>query len=363
MDLRNILAQYKDRAENISKIQNIIFSCNVDNFEESKEAILQSPDLLSREPFRHVLASLGVAFNTRPLDSDLIIKLILAVSTKAKEFFNQSELYNIFCVDLSNFFLFQLISNDIISFESLLYIPHNESDDFLVYFAPEFMTHQRIRYENEIKQLMTIDLEEHIVLRAQGVNDSRIAQCIRQDIIDEFVDIVSRTNLPLDSKIPYSLYERCIYISDSPSIIEYAAFFGAVDIFKYLITNKVRPSSNLTYFAVAGGNIEIVHLCEQMKCDFSDAVDAALLFHRDEILDYIFGLGYEYTKKSFLACIEGYNYGHFYNVFNDQTECNNFTLYGDTPLIYSLKHMFAEFGIAFCSLSGVDFNRTDVVFI
>lgn len=53
------------------------------------------------------------------------------------------------------------------------------------------------------------------------------------------------------------------------SMIDYAAFKGSVNCFKYLLINGAEISYNTLGLAITGGNIEIIRLLEQRNCDFS----------------------------------------------------------------------------------------------
>ena len=47
------------------------------------------------------------------------------------------------------------------------------------------------------------------------------------------------------------------------SLIEYAAFFGSVQIFKYLYLNGVRLNENMCLYAVHGNHPEIFQIIEE----------------------------------------------------------------------------------------------------
>ena len=59
-----------------------------------------------------------------------------------------------------------------------------------------------------------------------------MAKIIRSDDIDKFTSYISRTNMPLDSKVSDSSIKFYQYFCDS--LIQYSASFGSINIFKYL---------------------------------------------------------------------------------------------------------------------------------
>jgi ankyrin repeat protein len=77
-----------------------------------------------------------------------------------------------------------------------------------------------------------------------------------------------------------------------PTLIQIAALFGATECFRWLLANgaDVRASDRcygtLAQFAVAGGGIEIVRICQQYGLDFSATVHSAVRWHRHAIFDW-----------------------------------------------------------------------------
>ena len=65
-----------------------------------------------------------------------------------------------------------------------------------------------------------------------GENDSYICSLIRSDSVEEFVKRLT--------KIKPSIYEtNSFLINKEPTLIEYAAFFGSIQIIRYLKYNNV----------------------------------------------------------------------------------------------------------------------------
>ena len=47
------------------------------------------------------------------------------------------------------------------------------------------------------------------------------------------------------------------------NLVEYAAFFGSIQIFKYLLVNQVKLIPSLWIYAIHSRNPEIIHLLEE----------------------------------------------------------------------------------------------------
>lgn len=361
MNIDAIIAQNKTQIESVTSMQELIFNLEQDNYEDSVTSLTNSNDFSLKSTLRHFLATIGVAFQTKPMNSDLLIELLCSFSNNINNLFTPHEIYNVLCLNSSNYFLLQLITHNILTFNSINSIPHIEDNSFLVYFAPEIKENDPGKFNELVKPLLTIDIEEIQQLRSKGVNDSEISAIIRNDDIESFINYLSRSS-SINQKIPTSIYEKSSYLNKEPTYFEYSAFYGSIKIFKYLMTNKISPSQNLTFYAVAGGNYEIIHLCEQLMCDFSNGVNAAILFHQNDILNYLKNQGSSLLHNSIVYSILGYNFEYFYQLFNENFDKNQEICERETFILYTMKHMYSEFGIAFTSLQGIDYNRTDNIF-
>ena len=106
---------------------------------------------------------------------------------------------------------------------------------------------------------LKFDEKRHI-----GENDSYICQLIRDGSIEEFVVYVNRTNFPLSASVESSIFEtNSFLIHTNPDLIEYAAFFGSIQIFQYLRLNNVELKPSLYLYAIHSNNTEMIHLLEE----------------------------------------------------------------------------------------------------
>ena len=76
-----------------------------------------------------------------------------------------------------------------------------------------------------------------------GENDDIICSFIRQDLIEEFITYVKRNDYSINSYVPSSPYETNPLLMNRTNLIEYAAFFGSSQIFKYLHLNGAKSDS------------------------------------------------------------------------------------------------------------------------
>ncbi|KAK8865098.1 hypothetical protein M9Y10_010630 [Tritrichomonas musculus] len=103
--------------------------------------------------------------------------------------------------------------------------------------------------------------------RKKSQNDNFVCQLIQKDLIDDFIVYVNKTNYSLQSTIEPSIYETNSFLLDQKniSLIEYAVFYGSIQIIFYLIHNNVELTPSLWKYAIHGKNADIIHLLESNK--------------------------------------------------------------------------------------------------
>ena len=94
----------------------------------------------------------------------------------------------------------------------------------------------------------------------------------------------------LNSKIENSIFESVtkeVSLEDL-TLIEYAAFFGSLSIFKFLLLNHASITNKLLDDAIAGGNTEIIHICQQYKCNVQiNSFQMAIKYYHNDILAWL----------------------------------------------------------------------------
>lgn len=130
--------------------------------------------------------------------------------------------------------------------------------------------------------------------KKKGENDQYICQLIREDNIDEFVIHTNQVNLSLEKiTIRPSLFEtNPLLMKTKPTLIEYAAFFGSMNIIKYLCYNRVIMMQSLWIFAIHSNNHELIHFLEEKRLlpfngSFEKILKESIKCNHDEIADYI----------------------------------------------------------------------------
>lgn len=106
---------------------------------------------------------------------------------------------------------------------------------FFKYIQSKLNAEKRTEIEKEL-----LEIDEHIFddfdQKCQiGENDHYICELIRMDSIVEFVAFTNKSLIGLSSQIKESIFETHPFLLQrEATLIEYAAFFGSIQIFNYL---------------------------------------------------------------------------------------------------------------------------------
>ncbi|KAK8835753.1 hypothetical protein M9Y10_040573 [Tritrichomonas musculus] len=256
------------------------------------------------EVFFHLITKI---YSNHHQNSNLITKIekiLLLLREDISKKVSNSKIMEIFC-DNKRILLFLITENlfnidesFISKFNSILF---SYAEHFLEYFAPEIKSYiestQNIDQNNFYKNLynkVSNELPENFYEnRLRGENEDFIFNLIRNDMIDEFVKHVNKTNLSLESKIKDSIYEtNSFLLYNRPKLIEYAAFYGSIQIYQYLRLNNVELDSSLWLYAIHGRNSEIIHLLEydQVKpfdISYNECYKESIKCFHNDIANYI----------------------------------------------------------------------------
>ena len=122
--------------------------------------------------------------------------------------------------------------------------------------------------------------------------------------------------------------------------LELSALFGSVKCFKYFVSNGEKITKDVCKFAVASGENQIIHICEQNGQKFEDCLHISALYHHYDIFEWL-NMHFEYEKLSVLNYIEYYNepliYLSIYNGY-DIKLCGNIVTDGTAK--YGLFEIF-----------------------
>lgn len=274
--IQDALLKYIDSEYNEDRL----FTKLIGLLEESK--ILKNHMELNE--FLHLLSSIssnhprGIGF------FDKIFKILQKLKEDIKSSFNDFLIYSIF--KENNRIILFLIEEKIV--EVLNIINYLKIDSKKSYFYPEvkpFLSQKEIKYFSEPFDLLK--------RRRIGENDNSICKIIREDMIDDFISYVNEGYIELSSKIYESIYETNSFLMNKKlTLIEYATFFGAVRIFKYLQENQVQLDQSLWHYAIHSNNSEMIYILEDCQIepdekDYAILIEESIACHRSDTVNYI----------------------------------------------------------------------------
>ena len=208
------------------------------------------------------------------------------------------------------------------------------------YFSPEIKPFMKLDWfpkseeSKWVKELEKFENQENFFeLRKEGENENYICKLIRSDSIDEFIQYVNRSNYSLKSTISDSIYETNLFLIESNknnlTLIKYAAFFGSIQIFKYLLLNKVELTPQLWIYAIHGKNADIIHFLEEYKIEppkknYKESLIESIKCHYNDVVDYLLNQYFQMENQNsndlYIECIKHYNFSFFNDEFlNDTT--------------------------------------------
>ena len=234
-----------------------------------------------------------------------IEKILNNCKAEMKEILSVMDIINIF-EDCPRILLY-LIKNKTIQFNECVYDSCRFSD-YVSYFITEIGS-----YVEEKKETLGITMSENYgeankdemfeTKREKGENDTTICELIRDDKIDDFIKHINTKHIKENGYIEESSFETNPLLKKSNvSLIQYSAFFGATNIFKYLSSREsVILDSSIWEYAIHGENLEIVKIIEDKKIEFhvhnATLLESLIQCHNPDIFNY-FKKNYYDVKKN-----------------------------------------------------------------
>ena len=288
------------------------------------------------------------------------IERILSI-LKIKQTFSNSEIYKLFSPNKR--ILLYIIQENILSIDDFISFskisdknsPENKNYLLIAYFWTEIYSHSRktkVTWPKKlIRQYITENIDDFLIKRKNGENDTYICQLIQKDSIVDFITYVNRNNISLSNTIiePSIFESNTLLIENPPSLIEYAAFYGSIQIFQFLQLNNVELKPSLWIYAIHGRNPEIIHLLEynhvnppsnkseyefeisyeichieSIKChhyELTEYIENNLLINKSEY-EFYFNLVDDENDKIKPYCFEYYSYSNFPSNLNNQMVLN-----------------------------------------
>ncbi|KAK8892689.1 hypothetical protein M9Y10_029929 [Tritrichomonas musculus] len=157
---------------------------------------------------------------------------------------------------------------------------------------------------------------DYIVLTEE--EDTKICSLIRDDLIDDFIVYVNSTNIDINKLINTENQSANLFLQNRKvvTLIQYAIYYGAIQIFNYLKLNGAIVS-DAWKFAVYSNSAEMIHLLEQndiklSKYDVDYCIEASIRAHCSKIAIYLIN---NYSDKNvedyYMFSFQYYNFDFF----------------------------------------------------
>ncbi|KAK8891517.1 hypothetical protein M9Y10_028729 [Tritrichomonas musculus] len=374
--------------EGISEILTNIQSCLLDFIEkeDNNEENFQDLEILFDEhkikekkyyliSIFHLIAEIANNHYRSSNFFEKLGKIILFFKEEIKQSFSNKQIFNFFKSN-KRLLLFlleeKLMIIDDYVFNEITY------GNFSSMYYPQYFYYEIkdfLSQKNEGEKGKKSDHDENFdIKRHIGENHHEICKLIQKDSIEDFIVYVNKNNYPLNRLIEPSIHETNQFLLErrikkeknnwftkeksveiiytfSISLIEYAAFFGSIQIFKYLQDNRAPLKKSLWNYAIHGQNPEIIHILEENNIwpkSYDDCLIESIKCHHNDIANYIEKnyLNYEKIDKSFTIfrqSLKYHNFAFINSYFISQT-CLYYFIKYDCPLYidYILKTVFVD---------------------
>ncbi|KAK8847762.1 hypothetical protein M9Y10_018792 [Tritrichomonas musculus] len=270
---------------------NLLVIADMQGQEEKREKL---------EQFLKLISNIAANHHREKTFLKKIFNIIENYRNEIKQTFSNIKIFNIF--QSNKLILLYLLENKMITvdddiFKELLQISEVNGNRYCHFFYTEIKNFADEELKENIENYL-LSKDSKIfscfeMKRHEGENDSYICTLIREDSIEEFVAYVNQSNIPLKSEVKTSIYEtNSFLIENKPTLIEYSAFFGSIQIFKYLRLNKVELTPSLWLYAIHSNNAELIHLLESDKVlppdgKYEKCYREAIKCHHNNIANYI----------------------------------------------------------------------------
>lgn len=245
------------RVSDLAEIQKELMEINETNYEQISNNILKN--YMQNYDYSTICWLILSIAITKPYENDSLARfcqlLLQNTSDEFKAEFKKTILRDFNSININAFFYSKvsLYCEDLFNEDEKKIIEKLNAD----FFEKEISkSKQKVNDPSEIK-----------ICCQTGFNSGALQKIIRNDDVDKFQRIFIVDGIKPD--MHFHMIERVPLLNRCPTLIQYAAFFGSIKIFKFLLLQKASLTTcdlarrNSFTFALAGGNTEIIHIIQQ----------------------------------------------------------------------------------------------------
>ncbi|KAK8894012.1 hypothetical protein M9Y10_022444 [Tritrichomonas musculus] len=261
-----------------------------------------------------------------------IEQILIKIKEAIMKFFSNSEIFKIF--KSNKRLLLFLIEEKMITIDENIHSDMMQNKMAENYYSEYFSLEiKQMEEEEEINEFSKEEIEIFKEKRKMGENDDEVCEMIRKDLIEEFITYVKKTNSSIKKFIKPSIFETNSFLlkNQNVTLIEYAAFFGSIQIFRYLYKNGCKLTESLWLYAIHGDDAEIISILEENEIQppddsFDECIKESIKCHHNHIVNYFLNNymngNHEKIdfKQNFNDNIASYFF-HYYNFSYFPNEC------------------------------------------
>lgn len=211
-------------------------------------------------------------------------------------------------------------SDNLLSEKMFRYGPIDDLDkqihnNVVVWFFPELLESKKVQKDKIFTNLNNEELffvnfyypnniDGYKRIRDRYEPDDEVTLTLIKDDVDTFQSILNQKKINVNEKVPFNIFESFVNFENS-TYLNYAASYGSIKCFKYLLLNHAKIDQSTLPCAVYGGNSEIIRIIDQsdsksdILIDNEDeerlvfggsliqAANFAIMKHRDDLFDWI----------------------------------------------------------------------------
>ena len=405
MSLKEILGEsVLKEALLAEEIQQIVVNINSSNLTESIQKILSSMSILNKTTLNSltqlIYSTLCFSINLEEILASFVIHISNFLLKENAEIF-KSLLINSFIPLWSAYqrnscfsrfrFIRKLVENDFVDKASIIskieYCVDHVSQKTELHFLLLMWFHDYILMDKELYKKMTSEIrrmsrnlfsndwkdayylflksekennfEKTTFLMNYGYEKDSIEYDIKYDNIEHFCPLFAFCKLSYKTLFKKSFFDSYEFFKNDFSIIDAAAFYGSIKIFKFLIQNVddfLDLRQRLLYSAICGGNTEIIKYLYIKIQNALHSPKYATLFYRNVIFDWLEGIETsDFSTVMSTSCRANNIHCLLYCIQNNLSDVNSLRK-GNSPLHISAINGHCDCLRILMALKGININ-------
>jgi len=167
---------------------------------------------------------------------------------------------------------------------------YNKSPEFFNFVKGVLMNIDEYAAE-ELLSLLNVSKSEYLPTPCQYIpriedfpeisSNARMQMIISNDFIDELRVYWSHPKFEYENSTISSLLTPVESLVDNPSLIAFAAYYGSLHCFRFMIINGCKIERDLESLIVNGGNLDLFHIYDKTMPISNSLLFSSIDYHRD----------------------------------------------------------------------------------